>query len=325
MPTARRTWCASAAAQTVLGRNRIKGISVSLSHDRTSATAVALAHPMAAEAPWLGRAAVPPAAAAAQGRPREPAARVRRGDAGRRDRGAGAGALRAHGPAAVGVPALPVAVGGAAALDGPRREPRRADRRARAGQGRADPDRSLRQLRGGDRRRARQLSAGARPLLVRAPAGQAGVARPAGDAPLRAAPASASCPSAAGSTRSSTSWRPATWWCSRSTSTPAARTACWWSSSAIPPARSAASPSSRCRPARRSCRLRAGASPTARTCCASRTALAPIEHADPNEAIRLNTRAYNAALEPLVVRHPEQWWWSHRRWKAWPAAARRRR
>ncbi|MGE5162230.1 MAG: 4'-phosphopantetheinyl transferase superfamily protein [Betaproteobacteria bacterium] len=52
-------------------------------------------------------------------------------------------------------------------------------------------------------------------------------------------------------------------------------------------------------------------------------ALAPIEHADPNEAIRLNTRAYNAALEPLVVRHPEQWWWSHRRWKAWPAAASR--
>jgi KDO2-lipid IV(A) lauroyltransferase len=52
-------------------------------------------------------------------------------------------------------------------------------------------------------------------------------------------------------------------------------------------------------------------------------ALAPIEHADPNEAIRLNTRAYNAALEPLVVRHPDQWWWSHRRWKAWPAAASR--
>jgi len=52
-------------------------------------------------------------------------------------------------------------------------------------------------------------------------------------------------------------------------------------------------------------------------------ALAPIEHADPNEAIRLNTRAYNAALEPLVVRHPEQWWWSHRRWKVWPAVASR--
>jgi len=51
-------------------------------------------------------------------------------------------------------------------------------------------------------------------------------------------------------------------------------------------------------------------------------ALAPIEHADANEAIRLNTRAYNAALERLILRHPEQWWWVHRRWKAW--AARRR-
>lgn len=44
--------------------------------------------------------------------------------------------------------------------------------------------------------------------------------------------------------------------------------------------------------------------------------LATIECADPNEEIRRNTRAYNAALERLVVRHPEQWWWVHRRWKA---------
>ena len=46
--------------------------------------------------------------------------------------------------------------------------------------------------------------------------------------------------------------------------------------------------------------------------------LLPIEHADTNEAIRLNTRAYNAALERMILRHPEQWWWVHRRWKAWP-------
>jgi KDO2-lipid IV(A) lauroyltransferase len=46
--------------------------------------------------------------------------------------------------------------------------------------------------------------------------------------------------------------------------------------------------------------------------------LAAIEHADTNEAIRLNTRAYNAALERMIVRHPEQWWWVHRRWKPWP-------
>ena len=52
-------------------------------------------------------------------------------------------------------------------------------------------------------------------------------------------------------------------------------------------------------------------------------ALEPIEHPDANEAIRLNSRAYNAALERMIVRHPEQWWWVHRRWKAWPAAERR--
>jgi KDO2-lipid IV(A) lauroyltransferase len=52
-------------------------------------------------------------------------------------------------------------------------------------------------------------------------------------------------------------------------------------------------------------------------------ALAPVEHADTNEAIRLNTRLYNAALERLILRHPEQWWWVHRRWKPWPARAAR--
>ena len=45
-------------------------------------------------------------------------------------------------------------------------------------------------------------------------------------------------------------------------------------------------------------------------------ALAPIESDDVNEAIRRNTRAYNAALERMILRHPEQWWWVHRRWKA---------
>jgi KDO2-lipid IV(A) lauroyltransferase len=44
----------------------------------------------------------------------------------------------------------------------------------------------------------------------------------------------------------------------------------------------------------------------------------PIEHSDTNEAIRLNTRAYNRALERMIVRRPEQWWWVHRRWKPWP-------
>ncbi|MGW8183799.1 MAG: LpxL/LpxP family acyltransferase [Burkholderiales bacterium] len=44
-------------------------------------------------------------------------------------------------------------------------------------------------------------------------------------------------------------------------------------------------------------------------------ALPVIECEDTNEAIRRNTRAYNAALERLILRHPEQWWWIHRRWK----------
>lgn len=49
--------------------------------------------------------------------------------------------------------------------------------------------------------------------------------------------------------------------------------------------------------------------------------LAPIEHEDTGEAIRRNTRAYNAALETLILRHPEQWWWVHRRFRQ--ARARR--
>ena len=41
-----------------------------------------------------------------------------------------------------------------------------------------------------------------------------------------------------------------------------------------------------------------------------------IESENLDTAVRLNTRAYNAALERLVLRHPEQWYWVHRRWKA---------
>lgn len=43
--------------------------------------------------------------------------------------------------------------------------------------------------------------------------------------------------------------------------------------------------------------------------------IAVIESEDLDTAVRLNTRAYNAALERLVLRHPEQWYWVHRRWK----------
>jgi KDO2-lipid IV(A) lauroyltransferase len=53
--------------------------------------------------------------------------------------------------------------------------------------------------------------------------------------------------------------------------------------------------------------------------------MAPIEVDDTNEAIRRNTRAYNAELERLILARPEQWYWVHRRWKAVaPKAAKRR-
>ena len=45
-------------------------------------------------------------------------------------------------------------------------------------------------------------------------------------------------------------------------------------------------------------------------------ALEPIDCDDVDEAIRLNTLRYNQAIERLVLRHPEQWYWVHKRWKA---------
>ncbi len=44
--------------------------------------------------------------------------------------------------------------------------------------------------------------------------------------------------------------------------------------------------------------------------------VAPIAHDNVGEEIRRTTRAYNAVLERLVLRHPEQWFWVHRRWKS---------
>jgi KDO2-lipid IV(A) lauroyltransferase len=52
--------------------------------------------------------------------------------------------------------------------------------------------------------------------------------------------------------------------------------------------------------------------------------LALVEREDFGEEIRANTRLCNAALERMILRHPEQWWWVHRRWKDWPAKKRRR-
>jgi lauroyl/myristoyl acyltransferase len=50
--------------------------------------------------------------------------------------------------------------------------------------------------------------------------------------------------------------------------------------------------------------------------------LKAVDDADTNEAIRLTTRSFNRALELLIVRRPEQWWWVHRRWKPWPKRKR---
>ena len=52
-------------------------------------------------------------------------------------------------------------------------------------------------------------------------------------------------------------------------------------------------------------------------------ALSPATGADANAEIRNNTRAYNAALERMVLSHPEQWYWVHRRWKSVRDRARR--
>jgi KDO2-lipid IV(A) lauroyltransferase len=48
--------------------------------------------------------------------------------------------------------------------------------------------------------------------------------------------------------------------------------------------------------------------------------LVDVPHA--NDSIVRTTRGFNAALERLILRHPEQWWWVHRRFR--PARRRRR-
>jgi KDO2-lipid IV(A) lauroyltransferase len=54
-------------------------------------------------------------------------------------------------------------------------------------------------------------------------------------------------------------------------------------------------------------------------------AVPPVDVASVNESILRTTRAYNAALERLVVRHPEQWWWVHRRFRRARPKPRNRR
>jgi KDO2-lipid IV(A) lauroyltransferase len=51
----------------------------------------------------------------------------------------------------------------------------------------------------------------------------------------------------------------------------------------------------------------------------------PEEYADDPHATRAITQRYTCALERLVRRHPEQYFWLHRRWKHQPAARKDRR
>ena len=49
-----------------------------------------------------------------------------------------------------------------------------------------------------------------------------------------------------------------------------------------------------------------------------------VECEDSAEAIRRTTRACNAALERILLRHPEQWIWMHKRWKVRSSSPARR-
>ena len=53
--------------------------------------------------------------------------------------------------------------------------------------------------------------------------------------------------------------------------------------------------------------------------------LAPIECENTGDAIRRNTCAYNAVLERVILRRPEQWYWVHRRWKTVASKPRKTR
>ena len=50
----------------------------------------------------------------------------------------------------------------------------------------------------------------------------------------------------------------------------------------------------------------------------------PREYAERPDAVRAITERYTAALERMIRRHPEQYFWLHRRWKSQPKASGRR-
>ncbi|MCZ2344300.1 MAG: lysophospholipid acyltransferase family protein [Bacteroidales bacterium] len=51
----------------------------------------------------------------------------------------------------------------------------------------------------------------------------------------------------------------------------------------------------------------------------------PRDYASRGDAVKAITQRYHAALERLIRRHPEQYFWLHRRWKSQPAARKARR
>jgi KDO2-lipid IV(A) lauroyltransferase len=48
----------------------------------------------------------------------------------------------------------------------------------------------------------------------------------------------------------------------------------------------------------------------------------PREYASRPDAVKEITQRYTSALERLIRRHPEQYFWLHRRWKHQPTVRR---
>jgi len=48
------------------------------------------------------------------------------------------------------------------------------------------------------------------------------------------------------------------------------------------------------------------------------SALPLVRTGDKGRDIKINTRQYNRALEEIIRRYPEQWFWVHQRWKTRP-------
>jgi len=46
--------------------------------------------------------------------------------------------------------------------------------------------------------------------------------------------------------------------------------------------------------------------------------IAWTEYPSTQEALYRNTKKYNEAIEQIILAHPEQWSWFHKRWKLKP-------